>query len=158
MKIQEFIKDRNINYSTVFQYIKRNEKLFSGHIGSSKKIELDDIAIEILDKKYPLPNPVQIIEDTAAKEELAEVKSQLIQTQQMVISLQQKLVEAAPKIAFIEQTEKTLELTTQELFDSKEENTTLKNENIQIKDELAKLQTELENEKSKSWWDKLRGK
>ena len=28
----------------------------------------------------------------------------------------------------------------------------------QYKDELAKLQTELEKEKSKSWWDKLKGK
>ena len=64
LKIQEFIKDRNVKYGTVTQYIKRHGDVFKEHVGRSKgKVELDDFAVAELDKIYPFPKPVEVIED-----------------------------------------------------------------------------------------------
>lgn len=99
LKIQEFIKDRNVKYSTVFQYIKRNRKMFDGHIGRASRIELDDYAIELLSKKYPKPEIIEVVEDTRTRDELVIVKEQLMAAQQIIIKLQQQAMESANKIA-----------------------------------------------------------
>ena len=50
-------------------------------------------------------------------------------------------------------------MTVKQLEDTQKKEINSPTEEInQYKDELAKLQTELEKEKSKSWWDKLKGK
>lgn len=81
LKIKEFIKGRDVSYSTVAMYIKRNKDMFNGHIGRSGNIVLDDIAIAILDKKYPILKPVEIIQDE-------ELRKQLIEAQEKIIELQ----------------------------------------------------------------------
>ena len=78
MKIQEFAKERNVSYATVFQYIKRHPDLFDGHIGKSNNIVLDDTALQILDERYPRENPVQVICDTEARDRLAVLQEKYI--------------------------------------------------------------------------------
>ena len=54
MKIKDFIESRNISYNAVLNYIKRHDKEFKGHIGRRNNIVLDEVAITLLNKKYPL--------------------------------------------------------------------------------------------------------
>ena len=70
MKISDFIDGRGVTYDTVRKYIVNHPELFKGHIGRTNNIVLDDVAIEILEKKYPFPDPVQVIQDTEAREKL----------------------------------------------------------------------------------------
>ena len=70
MKISDFIDGRGVTYDTVRKYIVNHPELFKGHIGRTNTIVLDDVAIEILEKKYPFPDPVQVIQDTEAREKL----------------------------------------------------------------------------------------
>ena len=81
MKIQEFVEGRNINAGTVRKYIQRNPDKFNGHIGRPNNINLDEIAIQLLEEKYPFPQPIEVIQDTAAikdlQEELIEVNRKL---------------------------------------------------------------------------------
>lgn len=143
MKIQDFIKDRNVSYQTVRKYIANHPELFSGHTGQRNKIILDEVAIELLSKKYPLPKPIQVIEDSNARQ-------QLIEAQQLIIQLQQQLVEAAPKIALAEQNAYLLEA-------ALNEKEALQEENDKLNALLQNKQQELEAEKNRRWkfpWSK----
>ncbi len=137
MKIQDFVKGRNVSYDTVRQYINRNPQLFDGHTGARRHIVLDDVAVGLLDAKYPLPKPVEIIED-------AETRRQLIEAQQLIIRLQQQLVEAAPKIALAEQNQRFLD--------------DMQLQNKELQEQLEATKQQLAEEQAKTWWDKLRGR
>ena len=162
LKIKEFIEGRNVRYDTVRKYIINNEELFKGHIGRPNNIVLDKDAISILEKKYPLPEPIQVIEDTEARQKL-------IEAQQMIIELQQQLVIAAPKIAAADQNKYLLERIEDEAAELKEKSKNLEYELKEMTKEKRKMEDkfnrekelltkQLEEEKAKSWWDKLRKK
>ena len=87
MKVTDFLQGREVERQAVTRYINRHEELFAGHIKKvGKEIELDADAVAVLEKAYPLPAPVEVVEDKESRE-------QLIQTQKLVIQLQQKLVD-----------------------------------------------------------------
>ena len=103
LRIQEFIQGRNVKYGTVTQYIKRHSDVFKDHIGRSKgKVELDDFAVIELDKIYPFPQPVEVIEDV-------EARKALIEAQQKIIDLQEQLNKALPMLAEAKYRESLLE-------------------------------------------------
>ena len=103
LKIQEFIKGRNVKYGTVTQYIKRHSDVFKDHIGRSKgKVELDNFAVAELDKIYPFPKPVEVIEDV-------EARKALIEAQQKIIDLQEQLNKVLPMLAEAKYRESLLE-------------------------------------------------
>ena len=183
MKIQEFIQGRNIKYATVFQYIKRNQDAFSGHIGKSNNIELDDEAVRLLEEKYPFPEPVQVVQDQAARDKLLEVTEKYAAAMEKITLLTEQnaqLLVIQSKQRFLEEENKNLtddlDRTEQELrkitdeqkgwmrtFKSQEKEVAeaemlLKREREEHRMQLAKLQSELEAEKNKTWWNKLRGR
>lgn len=129
MEIKEFIEGRNVEYTAVYQYIKRNPK-FKGHIGKKGKIVLDEYAVELLNEKYPLPQPIEMVQDPELLRKYNAVLEQLTM-------VQQQLVEAAPKIAAAEYRE--------QLIDNQQK-------------QIEELEKELEAERSKSWLDKLLGR
>ena len=102
-KIQEFIQGRNVKYGTVIQYIKRHSDVFKNHTGRSKgKVELDEFAVAELEKIYPFPQPVEVIEDF-------EARKALIEAQQKIIDLQEQLNKALPMLAEAKYRESLLE-------------------------------------------------
>ena len=103
LKIQEFIQDRDVTYRAVSMYIKRHEKLFRGHIGNSGKIDLDDIAVTLLEQKYPLKKPVEIIQDDMA------ARQQLIKAQETIIDLQEHINHMLPFVWDYEHHQELLE-------------------------------------------------
>lgn len=149
MTITEFARSRNVQAQTISIYIKRHEKLFKGHTSKAgKTIELDEVALEILDEKYPLPKPVEIIEDTESREKL-------IKAQELIIQLQDKLNQAQSKIAQAEATQLLLEDRTIQLEKAESENKELKVENKELKAENKELMDEYksasaENERLKN--------
>lgn len=103
MKIQEFVQDRDVTYRAVSMYIKRHEKLFRGHVGNSGKIDLDDIAVTLLEQKYPLKKPVEIIQDDMA------ARQQLIKAQETIIDLQEHINHMLPFVWNYEHHQELLE-------------------------------------------------
>ena len=138
MNITEFAENRNIDRNAVSMYIRRHEKEFSGHIKQvGKTIELDNTALELLDKKYPLPAPVEVVEDRESREKL-------LLAQEYIIKLQQQLVELQGKAALVEAQQLLLEDREQQLAAEKQRS--------------SELAEKLEIERAKTWWDKLRGR
>jgi predicted nuclease with TOPRIM domain len=91
----------------------------------------------LLEKQYPLPQMIQVVEDTESREKL-------IQAQELIIQLQKKINEQSQLIAQAEATKMLLE-----------------DKQVQLEKmeaEKADLQKQLDAERSKTWWQKLRGK
>lgn len=103
MKIKDFVKERNISYDTVRRYIVRNENIFRGHVGIRGKIDLDDFAVELLNQKYPLKKPVEIIQDDMA------ARQQLIKAQETIIDLQEHINHMLPLVWDYEHHQELLE-------------------------------------------------
>lgn len=158
MKIQEFAKERNVSYATVFQYIKRHPDLFDGHIGESNNIVLDDTALQILDERYPREKPVQVICDTEARDRLAVLQEKYISLLEENNRLTQEnanLMLAHHKNMLLE---KELEAQQQELHSLRKEQRSWVKDRQEQRNREAQLQQELEREKNKTWWDKLLGR
>lgn len=158
MKIQEFAKERNVSYATVFQYIKRHPDLFDGHIGKSNNIVLDDTALQILDERYQREKPVQVICDTEARDRLAVLQEKYISLLEENNRLTQEnanLMLAHHKNMLLEE---ELEAQQQELHSLRKEQRSWVKDRQEQRNREAQLQQELEREKNKTWWDKLLGR
>lgn len=119
MTITEFARSRNEQVNTVSKYIREHSE-FEGHVTSKGKQRiLDDVAIELLDVKYPLPKPV-ILQQGVPQEEhlkaLQEKDEQIQQLQKVIIEMQAKqgglleeLGELRGKTLLLEDREKQIE-------------------------------------------------
>lgn len=61
MNITDFANSRGKQPQTISKYIQRHPKEFEKHIkktGKGKEIELDDVAIQLLNEQYPDPSEV----------------------------------------------------------------------------------------------------
>lgn len=165
MKIKDFIDGRNVSYQTVRKYIVNHPDLFKGHIGRSNNIVLDDVAIEILEKKYPFPEPVQVIQDSEAREKLQAITEKYInvlEENKILIEQNAQLLVIQSKQKYLEEENRTLSA---ELDESVRFTQFLENELEKKKASYEFLQGQfktiklnLEIEKNKTWWDKLRGR
>lgn len=150
MNITEFAQSRNKTVGAISNYIQRHRDLFKGHTKrTGNTAELDDYALEILEKKYPLPKPAEIVEDLEAIKELSETRKELAEAGKRIEVLQTKLLESSKQIAQAEATKLLLEdkeaqLDKAELRMEKAEKETqdLKTKNENLSAELEKLRIE----------------
>lgn len=158
--ITDFASARNEDRDTVNAYIRKHPEIQKDVSRQGKNTVIDTLSegYALLEKQYPLPQMVQIIEDTESREKL-------IKAQELIIQLQNKIAEQSLSIAKAEATQMLLEDKTKEL--ERMENMLEKAETRAEKaeeqktaanDEIAALRKELEAERNKSWWAKLRGK
>ena len=165
MKISEFIQGRNVNYDTVRRYINRNPEMFKGHVGRANKIELDDIAVQLLEEKYPAPVPVQVIQDTSARDELLELHKKYAVAMEKITALTEQnsqLLVVQSKQKYLEEENRNLSAELDEGVRYAEylENELEKRKGAYefLQRQLKTVEFNLEVEKKKTWWDKLRGR
>lgn len=123
MNINEFANLHNQHHRTVSIYIKRHPELFDGHIEDceNQKI-LDNEAIRILEKQYPLPKPVPMVENPETQQKYINALEQINYLQNQLLHVREQLQEY-----------KSLKL----LLEEKN------NENQEIKDQVKSLSMEL---------------
>lgn len=95
MNISEFARDRGLKPTTVSLYIRRHQEEFDGHTrpsGTGNSLELDDVALDLLDKKYPRKEqPIQVLDhDPELERKIAAQNELIIQLQAQIISLTEK--------------------------------------------------------------------
>lgn len=155
--ITDFAESRGTDRDTVNAFIRKHPEIkeHTHREGKNVVIDTDTEAFSLLDKQYPLPQMVQVIEDT-------ESRQKLIKAQEMIIQLQGKLNEQSQLIAEAEATkmllddkQKQLEKAQNEALEARNEAEAIKNKAEEEKAELRQL---LEEERAKTWWQKLRGK
>lgn len=137
MNLTEFLEGRTAKQNAVSNWMKAHSELFRGHTRRvGKFLELDDVAVEILDKKYPRPAPVQVIEDTDALKRLSEA-------QETIIKLQAMLSEYKGIEARLEASQSVLEARQALLDDKEKQLESLKEQNHTLQNELGSYKKSL---------------
>lgn len=138
LTVTEFAKEREVDNQLPRKYIDRHPELFESHISKKgREVDFDDVAYEILDKKYPLPKPIEIIEDT-------ESRAKLIKAQEIIIKLQNTINEQATMIAQAEAQNMLLEDRTEQLHEIKTEKAAVDQELNDVKVKLSDTKSELD--------------
>lgn len=143
-----FAEQRNEKPDTIRKYINRHMEDFEGHFEiKGKQMELDEVAAGLLEQKYPLPRPVQVV-NGVDPEEYADALKKISQLQEAVIKLQQARQEDLQKLAAAEATQILLEDKEEALRELKEEYDYERTKRTEAEDELAKL-------RNRSLWQRI---
>lgn len=123
MTLKEFAESRGIEYNTIMQWLWRRPELRQKlpKEGKSYIIKPGDGIYEILDKQYPFPRPVQIVQDEEARQELAETRKKLLELQEAMIAITAKAAQAEAMQLMIEQKDAELERTKQRAEEAEKE-------------------------------------
>lgn len=141
MIITEFLQGRNVERQAITRYISRHPELFKNHTKKvGKDIELDDVAMQYLEEKYPLLQPVQVVNGVDLEEyqrvlnELNAKNNIIIQMQQEMNDVKLKLVEETSQRLFLaeknENKDKTIAEQEKSLESANNEILRLKNRNL----------------------------
>lgn len=142
MKIKDFIEGRNVEKQAINRYISRHPELFTGHTKMvGKEMDLDDEAIRILDKQYPYPEPIQIVEDTESRRQLLLAQQQIIQLQQQMIKLAEKAALVEAQTLLIEDREGKIEQLQSEIEKHENEEKNLINQVHEREQEIERLRS-----------------
>lgn len=162
MYLKDFAESRGVPYKTVYSYINRNKNMLEKYKKvKNGKVWIDKKGVEILSKKYPLA----VEKENTLIKELVEAQAKIISLQEILVSMQPKLMLADEQTEALAKTEENYKEAI-----SKLSHEMAKNEGLEfdlkrsrsmansLREELKELKKTLEKERSKSWWDKLRGK
>lgn len=159
LKLSSFAEERNIDKDTISQYIRRHPEMFDGHTKIEGKIMyLDDAAVGLLEEKYPLPKPIQIIEDVETIKELAETSKQLAKAREMIIVLQNELMSKQEEISDLRGTVAKIEAKEVLLTDKQNQIEELKAERAENKETLESMQREIDRLKNRGLIERLLNK
>lgn len=151
MKISEFLQGRSVARQAVTRYINRHDETFKNHVKKNgKELDLDMVAIEALEKIYPLEMPVNVI-DGVPKESFIKIQNELIASQKKIEGLQGQLLDVQEQIAVAKAQELLLEDRTNQVSELKGQ--------IDLKNnEIESLKEQLSEEKSKGFFAKIFGR
>lgn len=148
MTITEFAESRGILPQTVSVYIRRHPE-FNGHTTKDGKcVVLDEEALKILDAVYPLPKPIEVIEDTENLKKLAAA-------QELIIRLQQQLAEQTEKVAIAEAMQLLLEDKEKQLEEIKQQYKTMLQKLEEQEMDAEKLRLEKARLLNRSLWQRI---
>lgn len=162
MYLKDFAESRGVPYKTVYSYINRNKSLIEKYKKvKNGKVWIDKKGVEILSEKYPLA----VEKENNLMKELVEAQAKIISLQEILVNLQPKLMLADEQAEALAKAEENYKEAISKLSHER-----AKNEGLEydlkssrsiansLREELKELEKSLEKERSKSWWDKLRGK
>lgn len=151
MNLADFASQHNVQRDAVAQYIRRHPEEFRGHTSNQgKKLILDEVAIELLEKKYPL-RPIEVVEDVATLRELAEAHKALA-------AANAKLAELQGHAAALEATKILLEDREQQLVAEREARAAAEKEILRLSTENAVAAAEVERLKNRGLFDRIRNR
>lgn len=146
MTLKEFAESRGIEYNTLMQWLFRRPEL-RGKMqkdGKNYVIEPGDDVYEVLNKKYPFPRPIQIVQDEEARQELAETRKKLLELQEAMIAMTAKAAQAETMRLMIEQKEAELEQTKQRAEEAEKDSQDSKERARAAAEEAVQLRTAVE--------------
>ena len=153
MNISEFAEERGRKTGTVSKYIREHPKEFEGHVTQAgKSIILDEIAVSILDAKYPMPKPVTIIGGIPKEEHyhvVQEKDREIQKLQQQLIALQNESSKMQYRLGQLELLEDLTQQKDEQLQAKQQE---LNEASIALKEKEA----EIERLKNRSLWQRIR--
>ena len=171
VSITDFASERGVDRDTVNAYLRKHPEIKEETRRDGKNVVIDtnSKAYELLDKQYPLPSPVEIVEDTESRKQMIQAQQLIIQLQQQIVDMQQQLLHSAEiearaaatqtlledKDALLERRAETIDRLDEELEAAKQET---KNAYALIdmeRQSYNELREKYYDECSRTWLDKL---
>ena len=153
MNISEFASTRGIKTGTVSKYIREHQNEFDGHTyRDGKTVVLDDMAIAMLDAKYP--QPVAIVHGIPTEEHYAIVQAkdrEIHDLQQQIIRIQAENEKAQYRLG-------QLELLEDQAAKKEEELKKIQNQLQEKAQELMNANEEVERMRKRTLWQRIRNK
>lgn len=151
MILKDFAEQRNESPHTIATYIRRHPEEFEGHTSmKGNKLVLDEKAIEILEKVYPLPKPVEVIVDHESREKLLKALEEIRVLEKEIKKNYQIVAQAEATLVLLEDKKQELETSRADLEAERVRANELFRENAELR---AKLSAE-QNRKWKFPWSK----
>lgn len=145
-KIVDFVSERGIQKSAVQMYIKRHPELFDGHIRIEGNAQIADReALSILEKKYPLPKPVEIITDTESLQLLADERKKNQELLALIAEMKEQVAVAKTQQIMLEDKQRQIEEQRLLLTSLNEQKNSTESELRKEIEQRAKAEAELEN-------------
>ena len=140
-KVSDFADSRGVKRDTVTTFIRRKADLFSGHTQQKQDgLYFDDAAMETLDKKYPLPQPVEVVKDTRSMELLIAEQAKTAKLQEELMALQKQMSDIQLKLTKAESEKLLLEDKTERYAaEGKELREKLENQSQELKEKSEGL-------------------
>lgn len=139
MTITEFAKTHNVQINTVSKYIREHEEIQKHTTNKGKVRELDDAAVEMLEKKYPNPKPVIIgLDPEEHWKEVSELKDEIKDRDEVIKKLLKQINEIQ-----------------QEQMDLKVQNMYLEDKKNEQNKEIEQLNTRIDTFNSRSFFGKI---
>ena len=158
--LSKFAESRGVKQGTVSKYINRHSEMFEGHTEiKGNAMLLDDTAIDILDEVYPLPKPIEVIQDIETIKELSQARKELNDLKDEMVKNAKVVAQAEATIKLLETAEIELDETRTELKNERERADSISEKYAELMAEKAKLETLLDVEKNRrlSFWERLTG-
>ena len=151
MILKDFAEQRNESPHTIATYIRRHPEEFEGHTTmKGNKLVLDEKAIELLEKVYPLPKPVEVIVDHESREKLIKALEEIRVLEKEIKKNYQIVAQAEATLVLLEDKKQELETSRADLEAERVRANELFRENAELR---AKLSAE-QNRKWKFPWSK----
>lgn len=150
--LTKFAESRGERGDTVRKYISRHKEAFEGHIDTDgKQMLLDDEAVKLLEEIYPLPKPVEVVEDTESRKKLIDALERLEKAKDTILTLnnrcselEMRRLESETELLLLEEKNK------HEIEQSRYEIEMLRSSEALKITRIEQLEAELEAEKSRS--------
>lgn len=154
MILKDFAKERNENPHTIATYIRRHPEEFEGHTEmKGNRLVLDDYALGLLDKVYPLPKPVEIIIDHESRDMLILAQNEISRLKDKMLEMQSQIALAEAAQMLLEDKKVELEVSRADAKGERERADGLLQENVELK-----LQLEAEKNRKLTVWERLTGR
>ena len=142
--LTKFAESRGERGDTVRKYISRHKEMFEGHIDSTgKHMLLDDVAVELLEEVYPLPKPIEVVEDTESRAKLIEALERLEKAKDLIAELSNQCNQLKIEKMELETSQMLLE------EKNKHEIEVLRSADESKNFKIQELETELETERTR---------
>lgn len=148
VKIKDFAATRNVDRDTVNAFIRKHPEIRKDvkRVGKNTIIDDNTEGYELLNEKYPLPQLIQVIEDTESIKKLAAANERIAKLQEIVGQQKELLLKADNHIQLLEYKKDEFEHYKRE---SKEQIANLSTDLTEKNSEIERLKAELEVEKTR---------
>lgn len=159
MKLADFAEARGKKLDTIGQYIRRHAEQFKGHTWTEGNVlHLDDEGERLLNEKYPLPRPVEIVEDVETIKELSETRKALAASQAMVAELQRELMKQQSQVAQLEATQMLLEDRENMLREERAERKAAEEKTLEALLSVKEKELEIQKLRNRNFWERIMNK
>lgn len=151
MKLVDFAKERGVDSRTIHKYMERYPEIRNDCKKDGKNLIMGDYALRELDKVYPLPKPVVVINGLNPDEE-RKLREDLDNAQKAIIMLQNELTDHK---LFLMEKEQGIALLEERKEHTEEKNKALEAENGDLKAQNEELQEKLRKMENRSFLERI---